>query len=68
MSLESYILVGVKTYMKLKRDVWEFRGRADILTEGFIKELTLYEVGPWRISRHHLIRTEGKMSQVKVKT
>ena len=54
--------------MKLKRDVWEFRGRADILTEGFIKELTLYEVGPWRISRHHLIRTEGKMSQVKVKT
>lgn len=41
MPLVSSILVGVKTYAKLRRDVWKFRGRADILTEGFIKEVTL---------------------------
>lgn len=40
MPLESSILVGVKTYVKLRGDVWKFRGRVDILTEGFIKKVT----------------------------
>ena len=39
--LDSYILVEVKTYVRLGKDVWKFIGRVDILTEGFIEEVTL---------------------------